>query len=130
MENVSSHGMTLGQFLERARAVPGLSIRRLEAATGIPRSTIEHLLKDRIERPGAENLMKLARALAVNPADLFVLAGLPVPSAHPSVETVLRTDYDLPDEAVAEVMRYINVIVKKYQSRGPRDEIMEGETHG
>lgn len=131
LATVPSHGMTLGHYLERARAATGLSIRKLEAATGIPRSTIEHLLKDRIRRPDAQHLMKLAGALAVNPADLFVLARLPLPSAPPSLEAILRAEYALPDEGIADIMRYIETIVDKYQSCGPyNDETTKEETDG
>ena len=102
MRSPFARRITLGEYLEQARAGVGLSIRQLETATGIPRTTITHLLKDRIERPDPENLIRLARALQQNPADLFVLAGVPLPAGRPTLETVLRADYGLPDDGVVE----------------------------
>lgn len=128
---VPSRGMTLGEYLERARAAAGLSIRQLEAATGIPRSTIAHLLKDRVRRPDIRHLTKLARALGANPADLFVLVGFPASPTLPGLEAVLRAEYALPDEGIAEIIRYIDVIVDKYRKHDSHyDEMMKGETDG
>ena len=127
----SSHRITLGEYLKQARAGAGLSIRQLEAATGIPRTTITHLLKDRIERPDPQNLIRLARALERNPSDLFVVAGVPLPQGQPTLETLLRTDYDLPDDGIAEVVQHIDVIVDKYRRhRQDSDETRKEGTDG
>ena len=131
MDSPSSHRMTLGEYLEQARAEAGLSIRQLESATGIPRTTITHLLKDRIERPDPANLVRLAQALERNPADLFVLGGVRLPQGQPSLETVLRAEYGLPDDGIAEVMQHVEVIVAKYRGhRQDPDETRQEGTDG
>lgn len=114
--------ISLGQYLEQAREEAGCSIRQLVAATGIPQTTINRLLKDEVEKPNPEHLTRLADALELNASDLFMVAGLPIPQGMPSIDALLRTEYDLPDEAVAEAKRNIQAIVEKYDAERPKSQ--------
>ena len=99
----ASSGPTLGQRLEEARRDSGHSLRKLAEATGIPMSSINRLLKDEVEGPSPANLVRLAKALDLNPSELFALAGLP----YPDLDDLLRNGYGLPEEAIVEIRAII-----------------------
>ena len=105
---------TLGSVLEAARQEADLSLRRLSALSGVHTSSINRLLKDQIDQPVPEHLIRLAEALELNAADLFVLAGLPLPERLPSLDVMLRAEYGLPPEAIEEAKRDIGRIIEKY----------------
>jgi transcriptional regulator with XRE-family HTH domain len=109
------YGPSLGAYLERARRVASLSIRDLEAATGIPKTTLTRILKDQISQPDPRYLTLLANALKLNAANAFVLAGLPIPQELPSIEAYLRLEHpNLPESAIIEAKNDIEAIVAKY----------------
>ena len=114
--------LSLGQYLEQAREEAGVSLRQLVVATGIPQTTINRLLKDEVEKPNPEHLTRLADALELNASDLFMVAGLPIPRELPSIDALLRAEYDLPEEAVAEAKRNIAAIVEKYDGKRPKSQ--------
>ena len=81
--------MSLGQYLEQAREDAGISLRQLVAATGIPQTTFNRLLKDEVEKPNLEHLARLADALELIASDLFMVAGLPIPQCMNSIDALL-----------------------------------------
>lgn len=106
--------LTLGQLLRRARETAGLSIRQLEATSGVGRMAIQRLEQDEVEKPSADHLLHLAQALELNETDLFLLAGLRVPKRVASLDIMLRKEYGLPPEAVEEAKRNIQDLIDKY----------------
>jgi transcriptional regulator with XRE-family HTH domain len=113
---------TLGAALRAGRQRAGLSMRQLEAQAGVPRTTILRLENDELASPNPTALQHLARVLELPSSDLFLLAGIPVPSDRPSLPAMLRSDYDLPPEAVEEVQRSIERIARKYRKRPSQSE--------
>lgn len=107
----------LGAFLRQAREAAGLSKLQLEAMSGVGRMTIQRLESDYYDEPSPDDLVRLARALELNETDLFLLAGLPVAKRAASLDVMLRTEYGLPPEAIAEAKQNIADIVAKYDSR-------------
>jgi transcriptional regulator with XRE-family HTH domain len=104
----------LARTLREARETAGLSVRQLEAQSGVAKSVIS-----RFEHEGtgsAHNLLDLARALELRASDLFLQAGLTIPKQAPSLPAMLRAEYDLPPEAIKEVQRNIEAIARKYQA--------------
>ncbi len=57
-----------------------------------------------------DHLMGLAQALDLKATDLFLLAGLPIPKELPSVNAMLRAEYGLSEEGLAEAKRHIESI--------------------
>ena len=110
---------TLGAALRAGRQRAGLSMRQLEAQAGVPRTTIMRLENDEPASPNPVALLHLARVLELASSDLFLLAGIPVPTDRPSLPAMLRSDYDLPPEAVEEVQRSIERIARKYRKKPP-----------
>ncbi|WP_214320579.1 helix-turn-helix domain-containing protein [Nonomuraea sediminis] len=92
---------SLGRYLEAARVQAGHSLRHLARTTGLPLSSLYRIINDEVERPSAANLMQLARALDLNPAEVFARAGIEGPLTD--LDTLLRTEYDLPDQAIADI---------------------------
>ena len=105
---------TLGQCLKRAREQAGFSTRQLAGISGVERSAIVRLEADLVDEPLPDYLVKLADALELNAADLFILAGQPIPTELPSLEPYLRSKYDLPPEALAEAQESIREILARY----------------
>ena len=109
--NESSHDLTLGQHLEAARQQAGYSLRQLANVSGVHSSVVNRLLKDLVERPGPDHLIALARALELNAADLFLLAGLPIPKEVASLEIMLRKGYGVSNDEVPELKRKIELLI-------------------
>lgn len=112
-----SNRLTLGQYLEQARAEAGLSLRQLAASAGVHYSSVNRLLKDEVEEPVPDHLMGLAQALDLKATDLFLLAGLPIPKELPSVEAMLRAEYGLSEQGLAEAKRHIESIAAAERSK-------------
>jgi transcriptional regulator with XRE-family HTH domain len=105
-------GLTLGQYLEQSRREAGLSLRQLAAASGVHPSSVNRLLHDQVDEPLPDHLMGLAQALDVRASDLFLLADLPIPRELPSVDVMLRAEYGLSEEGLAEAKRQIAAIAE------------------
>jgi transcriptional regulator with XRE-family HTH domain len=120
MEQPTQPDLTLGQYLEQARQEAGRSIRQLATESGVHRSSIDRLLRDEVEEPSPDTLSRIASALELNAADLFVLAGLPIPKKLPSVDVMLRTEYGLSDEGLAEAKRHIEAIAERERQNSSR----------
>ena len=110
-------GMTLGQYLRQAMDETRLSIRGLSGRSGVHRSAIERLLRDEVDEPLPSHLVALAEALEVRTTDLFMLAGLPIPQDLPSVDALLRAEYDLSEEGLAEAKRQIAAIAAQERAK-------------
>ena len=115
--STSPNRLTLGQYLEQARAEAGLSLRQLAASAGVHYSSVNRLLKDEVEEPVPDHLMGLAQALDLKATDLFLLAGLPIPKELPSVDAMLRAEYGLSEEGLAEAKQAIAAVVDRERKR-------------
>lgn len=115
--STSSNRLTLGQYLEQSRQEAGLSLRQLAASAGVHYSSVNRLLKDEVDEPVPDHLMGLAQALDLKATDLFILAGLPIPKELPSVDAMLRAEYGLSEEGLAEAKRHIEIIAETERKR-------------
>lgn len=57
--------MKLGQVLKMAREIKGVSLRDLEAETGISNALLSQIETGHVKQPGFQNVVKIARALNV-----------------------------------------------------------------
>ncbi|MBO3752361.1 helix-turn-helix transcriptional regulator [Streptosporangiaceae bacterium NEAU-GS5] len=105
---------TLGQWLDAVRIAENYSLRQLARASGIPMSAVNRILKDEVTAPSAANLIRLARALNLRPHDVFHHAGISDPLTRDDITSFLRTEYDLPDDAINQ----INAIIDQHTLRG------------
>lgn len=116
VDNEKQRLASLGQTLQHARVDQKLSIRKLVAISGVPKTTIVRLESDVVEQPSPEHLVNLARALELSASDLFLLAGVPLPEDLPSLGVMLRAEYDLPEAGIREAEASIRSIVAKYDA--------------
>ena len=117
---------TLGQLIRQARERAGLSLRNLEAITGISRTMLHRLELDQVYDPSADTLLRLADALELNSDDLFILMGHQPSTDLPSLAPYLRAKYQLPPNALAEAGQALREIFKKYD--GARHGTRRGGT--
>lgn len=109
--------LTIGSSLQQARERLGLSLRQLEAITGIPRATLHHLEHDEIDQPNPRLLHQLAATLELNRDDLFALAGYRPSTDLPNLAPYLRAKYQLSPEALAEAQAALQRILARHDQR-------------
>jgi transcriptional regulator with XRE-family HTH domain len=106
---------TLGSLIRAERERQGLSMRQLASLVGVRASAL--ILWERDETvPKAKYLSALARALELSTTDLMRLSGAEYPHDAPTLPAMLRAEYDMPPEAIAEIERSITRVAKKYGS--------------
>lgn len=118
---------TLGVCVRQARERAGLTLRHLEAITGISRPTLNRLELDQVENPSPSLLHRLAEALELNSDDLFAFVGYRPSTTLPSLAPYLRAKYQLPPNAVAEAHEALQGIMEKYDRAhaAPRSDDIE-----
>lgn len=104
----------LGTYLREAREAHGLTIRQLARLVEVaPSQVLRWEAGERVPTP--PYLVALAEQLELRASELFDLAGRPIPTDRSSLPAMLRADYDLPPEAIAEVEKHIAEVAKKYR---------------
>ena len=117
----------LGEMIRHRRQQLGLSLRDVENQTGISRA---NLSRTEAGEAGArpETLGALSAVLRLPLADLYEAAGMPIPQRLPSIRPYLRRAYNVPDEAVDEIEKYLSRFGPFDPSEAPRggeDELPE-----
>jgi transcriptional regulator with XRE-family HTH domain len=103
--------------LERAFTVRGLAAR-----AKVDFSWLSRLERGRFASPDARSLWRIARALEVEVADLYLEAGYGDAHGLPGFAPYLRAKYHLPDEAIRQLQEHFALINEKYQAAQPDDE--------
>lgn len=110
-------GQSLGAYLEHARRRSGLSLRQLAAASRVPMSTVNRLLKDQVANAQPGNLTRLSRALGLDAVEVFTHAGITLPgeteSADADLGALLRRRYGLTNTQIAELIHQVNAIARR-----------------
>ncbi len=83
----------LGQHLREARETLGISARELARRTELSDSSIVRIEQGAFLEPTPDTLSRIAEALGINLADLYVMADYPMPSELPSMKLYLRSKY-------------------------------------
>ena len=97
----------LAQLIVTRRHECGLSLRDLERLSGVSRGNLSTLESGRRRRLTPELLARLASALELSLADLFLAAGYPVGDL-PTIQPYLRRAYGLDEIGAADVARYLH----------------------
>lgn len=125
---MTKRGPRLSTVLRRAREDRGLSMGELGELAGIDKAQVSRLESGETTQPMRDTLNRLAHALDIEPAELHQAAGY-LNDALPSLPVYLRSKYgQLPDEAQADLQRYLNRLHRKYDLAGPapgEDELPE-----
>jgi len=116
--------LELGHRLRDARMAQGWTQRALAAVVGLSHGEIGKLEAGyRRERPAPELLDRLARALEIEAEELYLLADYPETRALPALPQYLRSSYNLPPAATAEVKEYFKHLQEKYGvTQGGRED--------
>jgi transcriptional regulator with XRE-family HTH domain len=117
---------TLGNEIHRVRQLRGLSLNAAAQPAGVSAAYLQKLERNQVESPSPHRLQRLAEVLGVEYADLFQLAGYPLPYAHnregsgfegpgpePSVSAIRRmltSEDEVSDAELEELVRYLKFI--------------------
>lgn len=119
---------SLQSLLVRLREASGLSIRQLEARSGVNRSIISRLERSEVLSPTPETLIRLAEALGADASELLMAAGYTATraAALPSFRPYLRAKYGhLPPGAQAELAAYLERLEADYRPQASKTAAAE-----
>lgn len=103
---------TLGQYLKTLRESNGYSLRDVEQGTGISNAYLSMLENDKIKKPAANNIHKLADFFKVDLRQLLSIAGIlgaDATPARPPAEYVF-SKANLTTEEEEELIKYLKFI--------------------
>jgi transcriptional regulator with XRE-family HTH domain len=112
---------TLAAYLRQAREQAGLSARQLAREAGTTASNISRIESGETATPTPELLKRIADALDLDLAELFAYRGIILPRTA-SLDTYLRQEYHLSDEAVTEAEAAIKEIAAKHRKHHSRED--------
>jgi transcriptional regulator with XRE-family HTH domain len=116
MEPVSEASAKLGVYLQQLRSERKLTMRALAARARVDFSYIGRLERGQIGSPDARYLWRIARALSIEVADLYLEAGFGDAHGLPGLRPYLRAKYHLPDEAIRQLEEHFALINERYQA--------------
>lgn len=111
----------LGEAVAQLRSERGMSLRALAAAADVDATWLMRLERGQYHSPDGRLLRQLAGALEVPPADLMIAAGFEDTAALPGLGIYLRTKYEMPNEAVAQLEAHFRLLDEKHR-RTARNE--------
>lgn len=82
----------LGTYIYEKRTALGMSLRDLEASSGIGRGPLSEIEKG-ARGANPETLQRIAEALRVDYEDLYAVSGISRPEKLPELDAYLRTRY-------------------------------------
>jgi transcriptional regulator with XRE-family HTH domain len=106
---------TLSDYVRTRRVSRGLDYAEAEQRSGVDQTTWRKLEAGSLESPSARTLEGVAEALSVPLPDLLQLAGYQVwKHKLPGFTPYLRSRYNLPSEAVAQLEQYFQMLRSYY----------------
>lgn len=116
IKSASEASARLGAYVQQLRLERSLSVRALATRAKVDFSWLSRLEHGRYTSPDARSLWRIARALDVEVADLYLEAGFGDARGLPGFGPYLRAKYQLPDEAIAQLEAHFALINEKYHS--------------
>lgn len=113
-DNKSAAAVRLGEYIRQLRTERGLSIRGLAARIKVDATWLSRLERGIYDSPDPRSLWKVARALDVEVADLYLTAGYADVRALPGLVPYLRAKYNAPEEAIQQLQAHFELIAEKY----------------
>lgn len=112
---------SLGSEIHQVRQVRGLSLSATAKPAGISAAYLQKLERNQVESPSPRRLHSLAEVLGVNYADLFRLAGYPLPNPRGENEAdstagasalrkMLASEDEVSDDELEELVSYLRFI--------------------
>ena len=112
----------LGELIRASREARGLSLRALEAETGLARTWLVYLEAGRSLEPLPDRLAKVAEALHIDPARIDRVSGNYLARSLPTVRTYFRSKGKATSAELDELERVIATVHAKYSHRRPSDD--------
>jgi transcriptional regulator with XRE-family HTH domain len=117
----------LGEVLLDRRQALGLSMQNVADGAGVKKSTIMRLEQGVFPSPRPETLAAVADVLGLNLADVYTMAGYPIPGELPSPVPYLRTKYrDLSEAELRRLTQDVTQVLKRH-GIDPSDGPLPGE---
>lgn len=111
----------LGEHVKRLRDSQGLGLREAARQAQVDPTWWRRLEGGHYVSPDAHGIAKVARVLGIDMEELYRVAGLSSGRKLPSLDTYLRTKYDLPPDAIAQLQAHFELLNDKYQQKGEDD---------
>ena len=102
---------SLGAYLRTLRRQTGLTLRDIEAGSGVSNAYLSQLERDQVKEPSPRVLWALASCYHADYLDLLRRAGIPVPSTQPRV-VFAGAEQLTPDEQ-AEIQEIIALKLRR-----------------
>jgi transcriptional regulator with XRE-family HTH domain len=107
---------SLGATIRTARQAHGLEGKQLAKLLGVAPSQVTRWEADEYI-PSPRALVGLANQLELRASDLFRLAGVPLPPDLANLPAMLRAEYQLPPEAIADIQAHIEQVAAEYRTK-------------
>ena len=107
--------LTLGGRLRAAREAQELDRKQLARLLEVAPSQVTRWELGE-QMPSPRVLIGLAEQLELRASDLFSLAGVPIPTDLASLPAMLRAEYELPPDAIAEIQEHIAAVAEQYRA--------------
>ena len=104
----------LGATVRSARETQGLDRKQLARLLEVAPSQVTRWENNELT-PSPRSLIGLAQQLELRASDLFTLAGVPIPTDLASLPAMLRAEYALPPQAIAEIQQHITLVAQQYR---------------
>jgi transcriptional regulator with XRE-family HTH domain len=104
----------LGAFIAQHRRAAGITVLEAADAAAVDPSFWRKLEHGVYESPSPKMLAPIARVIDAPLADVYALAGYAVADQLPTLTPYLRSKYQLPPKALAELQRYFDYLRHYY----------------
>jgi len=105
---------TLGEYVRARRLANGWTLSEAARRSDVDLAYLSRLELGGYQTPNPRYLSAIARALDVQPEDLYGLAGYDIPERLPALAPYMRTKYDMPPEAVRDLEKYFELLRNYY----------------
>lgn len=114
---------TIGKFLKEARNDKNLSLRAVEAETGISNAYLSQLESDKINEPSPNLLFKLCEFYGISYQTALELVGYPLQQnieEEPSIRRLTARFGKVTDEEEEELADYLKFLRSRHRGGGHR----------
>jgi HTH-type transcriptional regulator, competence development regulator len=100
---------SLGEVLKKSRELKGLTLRKVDEMTGISNAYLSQLENDKIKKPAADTLHKLAQTYRLDFNYLLLIAGLveKITDENVSFGNYVFSKDNLTNEEEKELINYL-----------------------
>lgn len=111
---------SLATRIREKRVAKGITATEVAKRAGVNPGTVTRLELGQIRDPRPSNLLAIAAALDIKPADIFSMSNWLPGAELPSFSPYLRQKYSyLPEDAFTQMQRVFQEMTEKYGTRGP-----------